>query len=459
MSVWLRRLFNVNDSLGPAIALLAALGALSLMGLSDAARILLALGALATVGWIALIYQKRLGMQDAEIRAAQGLIDRLVQEHWIFLSETNRALSLSLDLKETLATILRLPVPTMADHCRLYLRLPCGAELLVRPDPNAGVIEEQQRFPQAVSGVFDQGVSRILSAEESSGFGAGLRSLILIPMEARGSSIGVLALGLTRESRAYGDADIGMAEHVASRFALAIENARLYEQTRRTVLEREELLAVISHELKNSLAVIDVYAALALRQTEASAPIGLDPIEKIREAAGRMGKLIQDLLDLEKIKQGTFVARKQPESIVQVLKAASESVAPMAAGKSIRLVEKYPDHERLFNVDRDGVYRVMINLLVNAVKFVPEGGEIRVTAEFENGGIRVSVADNGPGIAADELPRIFERFWQSKDAANMGSGLGLAIVKGIVLAHGGDVKAESTTGQGAVFTFTLPSGN
>ena len=215
---------------------------------------------------------------------------------------------------------------------------------------------------------------------------------------------------------------------------------------------RDEVLATVSHDLKNPLGTIYTSASLLLEM-----PLPPDAqrrqIEIIRRTAGRMDRLIMDLLDVSRMEAGRFSVDPTPESLRSIIAESRELLDPIANAKTISLHTDLPDVDTTVHADRDRVIQVMSNLIGNAVKFTPEGGSITVVAQPEEGMVRISVIDTGVGIADENQNRIFDRFWHAGQGG--GSGLGLAIAQGIVRAHNGRIWVESGQ-EGTRFHFTLP---
>jgi len=173
-----------------------------------------------------------------------------------------------------------------------------------------------------------------------------------------------------------------------------------------------------------------------------------------------MLRLISDLLDFGKIEAGTFAIEKSEVVVKSIVDTAFETISYQAQDKEVSLIADIADGLSPLICDRDRVIQVLWNLLGNAIKFTPPGGVVRLLAgKGVNGGLQFTVADSGPGIARDELARVFDRFWQAAETATMGCGLGLAIAKGIIESHGGEMWVESELGHGARFHFTIPSSN
>jgi PAS domain S-box-containing protein len=238
------------------------------------------------------------------------------------------------------------------------------------------------------------------------------------------------------------------------------DKKRAEEERSRAILAREELLAVVSHDLKNPLGAILLTTAL-MRRMKFEGEQGerlQGNVEKIQRAAERMNSLIRDILDLARIEAGHFLIEPAPHPPLALMDEALELLQPLAAQKGLRM-ERQVRSQSLGPVhcDRERVLQVFSNLLGNAIKFTPAGGSVLVCAEPDEGSVRFSVKDTGPGIPAEQLPHLFDRYWQARDKARMGTGLGLFIARGIVAAHGGQIWVESIVGKGTTFSFTLPT--
>lgn len=169
-----------------------------------------------------------------------------------------------------------------------------------------------------------------------------------------------------------------------------------------------------------------------------------------------MQRLIQDLLDVSRIESGTLAVEHTRIGLAQLVVECVEAQRSLAASADLELRVDLPRELPEVLGDRDRLLQVLENLIGNAIKFTGPGGRIGVGASATAGEVLLWVSDTGPGIAAEDLPRVFDRFWQAQKAGRRGAGLGLPIVKGIVEAHGGRVWVESTLGQGSTFLFTIP---
>ncbi|PTL83195.1 ATP-binding protein [Vitiosangium sp. GDMCC 1.1324] len=284
------------------------------------------------------------------------------------------------------------------------------------------------------------------------------RSYMIVPLKARGHTLGAVTFVSSASGRRYGPNDLALAEDLCVRASLAIDNARLFGESRRATRAREDLLAVVSHDLKNPLGVVQLASALLLRGWQGKP--GGEQVRKqagrIQAAAERMGRLISDLLDWGRIEAGGLPLEPSEQEVSSLLTEALESVRPLAEARGLRVAAELPDEDVRVDCDRTRVLQVLGNLLGNAVKFTPDGGQLTVGARVHRGELHLWVRDTGAGIRPEALPHVFERYWQAKDAESRGTGLGLTIAKGIVEAHGGRIWAQSEWGKGSTFTFTLP---
>jgi signal transduction histidine kinase len=281
---------------------------------------------------------------------------------------------------------------------------------------------------------------------------AGMTSAMLVPLRARGHVLGVVTFVAAGPRRRYGEADLAMAEELARYAGLALDNARLFEEAQRAIRARDDVLAIVSHDLKNPLESVTLSAALLLRAPES--PRVRRYAEAVQRSAARMDRLIRELLDLSSMEAGRFRVEKRPQPLEPVVAEALAVLSPLAAEKSITIgIEGLPLGEAV-PLDRERVLQVISNLLGNAVQFAPAGGRVVVRARLGPEEARVEVQDDGPGIARDDLPHVFDRFWKS--GSLRGTGLGLSIARGVVEAHAGRIWVESRVGAGSTFVFTLP---
>ena len=249
--------------------------------------------------------------------------------------------------------------------------------------------------------------------------------------------------------------DVSEQKKVESERLVLMEQERLARaEAESAVQSRDDILAIVSHDLRNPLNIIAMSANLL------EAPIGdakrATQLGIIRRAVTRMNRLIGDLLDVSQITSGTLRISTEPADVAAICEEAGHVFLPLLATKEQAFQCRPPVQPLFVQADRDRISQVLSNLIGNAHKFTPEGGQVELRAEALDGFVRFSVADTGPGLSARDLPHIFDRFWQSRRVRRGGVGLGLPIAKGIVNAHGGDIWVESTAGVGTTFFFTLP---
>lgn len=283
------------------------------------------------------------------------------------------------------------------------------------------------------------------------------RSIIIVPLQARGRTLGAIAVATTIDSeRRYTVDDLALFEELAGRAALLADNARLYQEAQEAVRTRDEMVAVVSHDIRSPLQTITTACAI-LELPELPPDRRQQGIDVIRRAVAQMERLATDLLDISRIEAGGLQLHMAEVDAAAVATEAAASLRGTADAESIALsVSAEPDLPRLW-ADRDRLLQVLANLLTNAFKFTPPGGRVAVEVARCPAGVRLSVSDTGCGIRADHVPRLFDRFWQADRKRGPGAGLGLAIVKGLVESHGGTVEVTTQEHVGSTFTVTLPT--
>jgi PAS domain S-box-containing protein len=293
---------------------------------------------------------------------------------------------------------------------------------------------------------------------------AQMSSTAVVPVRNENRVVGVLRVS-SRERRAFGPEDIRLLEIVADRMAGALARTRLFEAERRAREEaeqarhaRDEVLSIVSHDLRNPVSTVAMSAAL-LRDPELtlSDEERLVQLDVIARSAERMNRLIRDLLDVARIERGSLTIDCRCHDAGALAAEACDSFQGVAQEKSLVLGYEVADGLPKVYVDRDRILQALSNFLNNSVKFTPAGGRVVVTVRgAPDRGVRFDVTDTGPGIAPDELPHVFTRFWQARRTAHLGTGLGLSIVKGIAVAHRGTVDVQSEVGHGSTFSLVLP---
>ncbi|HEY8368572.1 MAG TPA: GAF domain-containing protein [Thermodesulfobacteriota bacterium] len=421
------------------------------------------------------------------VRAVGSMLDvtarRQAEEEQRFLAEASTVLASTLDHEATLAGIARLVVPRFADWCVVDLQEPSGLlrhVAFAHSDPARQALGERlRRYPpkdnHILGKVLREGRPVVVSAVTDSllADGArdaehlellrsmGLRSLIAVPLVARGHSLGAISFLAAESGRRYEASDLRFAEELAHRAALAIDNVRLYQEAQEAIRTRDTFLARASHELRTPLT--SVLASIRLLK-HALADRSKHPADELLEMASRntaaMLALINDLLDASKLAAGETPLAFETVALADIVLASKEVVQAQAREKDIVLRSDVPA-SLVLRADPLRLIQVFTNLVANAVKFTPTGGEVTVEAEAVGGEVVIRVRDTGEGIAAEHLERIFEPFAQARNARRLGArgtGLGLAICRQIVNLHGGRIWAESDgPGHGSVFVIRLPA--
>jgi PAS domain S-box-containing protein len=346
--------------------------------------------------------------------------------------------------------------PAKAEACADMMRRE------VHQAPNVVTEAVGKQRPILVNEVTDEYLRTVVSSDEQEAE-AHLRVLrafepkafIVAPLVARSVTLGTLTFGTSRATRRLGLADVRQAERLASRVALAVDNARAHEAVAHAVRARDEVLGIVAHDLRNPLNSIVLQTQTLRRRRGGPERRDQRSADAIHRAAMRMNHLIQDLLDVTRLEAGERLAIRQDATATAAILA--EVIAEQR--------EAMPDYDRTFEVvvagdlpavwaDRARLHQILENLLGNALKF--SRSKVTIGAKAERAAVLFWVADDGPGIEADALPHVFDRFWQATGAGHEGVGLGLSIVKSLVEAQGGRVWVESTAGAGATFLFTLP---
>jgi PAS domain S-box-containing protein len=370
------------------------------------------------------------------------------------LARAGELLGRSLAQPATPARIAELVLPELADGCALWL-----AD--ARPPPLSGPADAPA--PLRLEGVWHvrPGCTAALRARvEREGppvpggaEGAeGAGPVVAVPLGAAGREVGLLALYGGGARGRPGPEEHALAAALAERAAAALENARLYRLAQDATAARDEVLGVVAHDLRNPLSALSVAAGLLGRRL----PPEDAGVASILRSVRQMDRLVRDLLDVCTLEAGHLGVEPEPQSPALLVREALELVRPLAAGHllAVDVDEALPE----VRADRSRVLQVFSNLVGNALKFTPEGGRVLVGAAWSEaeGAVCFRVTDSGPGIPAEHLPHLFERFWRARRADRRGAGLGLPIARGLVEAHGGRLWVESEAGQGSTFRFTLP---
>ncbi len=412
-----------------------------------------------------------------------------VEDGQHMLAMSGWVLAASLDVESTLATIAEMPLPLLGDwslvelfsdqgHVRraaaAHAVTTSGTELapllttryepMPSPAPYGSAVRVAREGEPVVITAVEQWLDATfldpVARERARSLGA--HSVLIVPLRAGHRAIGALSLVRAREGTSHGADDLSIAEQFGSSAALALENTRLYQEAREAVRDRDELLAIVSHDLRNPVNAIVMLTGALMAQSDAGAPVQveLEQLQAMRGAARQADGLIQDLQDTSRISAGRMRIDARSVDISDAIMESCDLFEATAESADLELTVQIAESLPRVLADVPRVQQVLSNLLVNAIKFTPPGGQIhvRVAAEHDDAAVRVSVTDTGPGIDEADKPRLFERYWQAPRLLRAGSGLGLFIAKGIIEAHNGSITVESTSGEGTTISFVLPAG-
>jgi signal transduction histidine kinase len=412
--------------------------------------------------------------QEAEREAAEAQQARAASEREerraAFLATAGRELATTLDYEHAISTLAKLIVPNIAEICVIDLAEAEGAlrhAAAAHRDPErertlATLVGEVEReVPEALARVLQERETRVIGYHSSLLGYIGIepeeqRSLLAVPLVSRGQTLGII-LAASAEGKLFTQGDAGLVGELSRHGSLAIDNARLYLESQQAVRAREEVLAIVSHDLRNPLHTVMLGASM-LQTSDKIAADDREQLEIIEVSAKRMQRLIEDLLDVTRLEGGKQLPiDPAPLDVESLFRETFELFRSQAATSEITLQYHVDEGVESVDADRHRVLQVLSNLIGNAMKFTPPGGIITYRAEPQNlKAVQIAVADSGPGIPKENLGDIFNPYWQAKRTARLGAGLGLPIAKGIVESHGGRIWVESEPGAGTKFFFTLP---
>lgn len=400
-----------------------------------------------------------------------------------FLADTTRILSESTSYEERVQRIANLVVPPLADIClvhiindsKLTLKAVAqneigDADILHNIFANGCLEKPETKFgpkfvlksgsSQLIKNIDNNLLLQIASHDESlfqkiKNFE--IQSWISAPMKTRGRQVGVISF-IRCKPDGYSEADLDFANLIADRAALAVDNARLYNEAQQAIRLREDVLAVVSHDLKNPLGIVKGFNELIASYAMSSMVNHsiLEATQAIERSVRQMERLVNDLLDFAKIQSGTLSIESKPYQVSNLIWEGAEIIKHHADKKNISMQIDVQPQLPMVNCDSDRIKQVFSNLLGNAIKFSPENSFLKIRALRNPSDVEITITDYGPGISSDNLSHIFDRYWQVRETAKLGNGIGLSIAKGIVEGHHGKIWAESKIGKGTTFHFTLP---
>lgn len=398
-----------------------------------------------------------------------------------FLASASATLSSSLEYDTTFERLTTMVVPALATFCVIDIiddrgRLQRVGVADARPEKREA-IRDLAKYPQRsqrrylTSETVTRGTSKLVThvddaylvrVAEDEGHLAVLRALapasyVTVPLVARGRVFGAIALCRDASAPAYDEADLTIAEDFAHRAALALDNARLYDQARRSTQARDDMLGLVSHDLRNPLSAISMCVQALLDSDDVEPARRAELLRTIHESADWAHRMIEDLLDVSAIEAGRLSLERRVVDPVLLAVRGAQLFEPLAQEQGITLYLDLPEHLPRIHADAERLLQALGNLLGNALKFTPAGGRVGLHGESDGRTVVLSVTDTGPGVPAEDVPFIFDRYWHARRSAKArGTGLGLAIAKGLVSAHGGHIWVESVPGGGSRFSIALP---
>jgi two-component system sensor histidine kinase KdpD len=338
----------------------------------------------------------------------------------------------------------------------------CRVQVLLRDD--AGFLTPQGHPRGYELDATEMGVSRwVLEHNQPAGRGTGTlpgAKALYLPLVAAGGPIGVLGLWASDSHTLETPEQLHQMETFANQTALALERGLLAEEAHKAQMRmeterlRSSLLSSVSHDLRTPLSAITGAASALLETGPPLSPTDQrELVEAIREEADRLGRLVQNLLDMTRLESGAVPVRKEWHSLEEIVGIALGRLSHQLGARTVDV--RIPEDMPLVPIDAVLIEQVFINLLDNALKYTPDGSPIDIGARVDDGKVQIEVADRGPGLAPGLEQKVFEKFYRG-ESPGRGSGLGLAICRGFVEVHGGGIWAENREGGGAAFRFTIP---
>ena len=402
-----------------------------------------------------------------------------------FLIEASRVLASTLDGEQALTELTRVVVPTLADWCvvdviddtdpeklqriavahvdrakadrvrQLTARNPISLDAPSGPGHVART-GEAELVPLVAPELFDRDAD---GGQPRAMEGFAPVSYVSVPIETRDRMLGVLTLVSAESRRRYGEQELALAQEIARRAAMAVDNARLYETALVASRAKSDFLAVMSHELRTPLNAVIGYAELLLMGVPAPIPPQTHGhVQRIRTASRHLLEIVEEILTFSRMEAGREAVVRAPADAVAVVRDTIVLIEPMAREKGLDFVTRVPNYAIAMETDAGKLRQILLNLLSNAVKFT-ERGRVTLTLTERDTGIVVVVEDTGIGITPENVERVFEPFWQVQQSATRqvgGTGLGLSVARRLARLLGGDLTVQSTPGEGSRFTVTLP---
>jgi PAS domain S-box-containing protein len=401
-----------------------------------------------------------------------------------FLNEASKTLAASsVDYIATLKSLVRVSVPAIGDWASLYIVHEDGEPERVEiahSDPAKETIAQQLAAysthpaegnpiydvlkgadPVLLSEIPDELIAQVAEDDEHLRIlrALGMRSAIVVPLTARGRTLGALTIVSAESERRFTERDLRIAQEFANRAALAVDNARLLHESQRANRTKAEFLATISHELRTPLNAVTGYTALMREGIPEPLPEkSLEYVERIELSAQHLKHLIEEILTFTRLETGKETIRVEPVDLAGLLAEIGAVYEPIAQDHGLRFAVERPGEPVTLETDPRKLRQVLDNLLDNAFKFTT-AGEVALVAERTEGAVRFTVRDTGVGIEAEDQAVIFEPFRQLEQSSTRivgGTGLGLTVTERLVGLLGGTLSLESTPGKGSSFTVVIP---
>ena len=397
--------------------------------------------------------------RHGQLRTSLSLVDlterKRAEKATKLIADAGATISLSLERAEILRGLISLIVPGFADVC--VVDLDEGGEL------HRAAFEQRAGLPAWPAGtrpsvgasrVFRAGKPEVISIVTDDGDGLqtlGVRSALRVPLVLRDKPMGVLSLLILDGTRSFVADDVPTAAALADRAALALENARLYQEAREANRGRDDVLKMVSHDLRNSLNAIGFIATELARQ-------GGSPLAtQIRSAATLADHLLGDMGALLVIESGALVLGRVMESVDSIIKEVADLFRPLADARAIELRAVTEQAGLTAFVDRHRMVQAVSNVVANAVEISHEGGRVDMAVKQVGDEVVFAVSDSGPGLAPDDLEQVFSKGRLGNDGHRRASvGLGLGISKEDGEAHGGRIRGQKQRGSGSTFTIAIP---
>ena len=381
-----------------------------------------------------------------------------------FLARASHELGASLDLEQGMRRLLDLVVPQMADAAALVVDGETERPLIFLKEGSIRAVADYADLPEVLRTALQRVVREGLPHEDET---------VCYPLRAGERTLGALALFFEQSSHRLLPQDLVMLQELVGRAAIALENARLYSSLEREIVRsrqaeerlqdanqrKDEFLAMLSHELRNPLAPIR-NAVEVIRRLAPPDPKLTMARDVVDRQVSLLARLVEELLDVSRISQGKISLKKEPIELSRIISHSVETARPLIDARAQTLTVSAPPAPVWLSADFARLSQVVANLLNNAAKYTAEGGRIELVADAAEGKTQISVRDNGSGIEAALLPKVFDLFVQGDRALDRGQGglgIGLTLVKRLVELHQGTVGVASEgPGRGSTFTVTLP---